>query len=83
MVEYDRLPADLRAWLAAAALPWSPRSVARAFALALAQAPRDRAAALAALDRLQERRLASVQERRRVAGDDERCLYPSGGATYR
>lgn len=83
MVEYDRLPADLRAWLAAAALPWSPRSVARAFALALAQTPRDRAAALAALDRLQELRLANVQERRRVAGDDERCLGPSGGATHR
>ncbi|WP_324368919.1 DUF6525 family protein [Amaricoccus sp.] len=62
MADYDRLPADLRVWLAAAALPWSPRSVARAFAKALARHPSDRAAALTELDRLQERRLATAAE---------------------
>ena len=61
MTEYDRLPADLRAWLAQAALPWSPRSVARAFGRALARGRGDRAAALAELDRLQERRLAQAR----------------------
>lgn len=29
MAGYDRLPADLRAWLAQAALPWSPASALR------------------------------------------------------
>lgn len=29
MRAYDRLPPDLRRWLAQAALPWSPRSCAR------------------------------------------------------
>ena len=59
MADYDRLPADLRVWLAAAALPWSPRSAARAFARALARHDGDRAAAFAELDRLQDRRLMS------------------------
>ena len=58
MADYDRLPADVRAWLAGAALPWSPRSAGRAFARALARHKGDRPAALAELDGLQERRLA-------------------------
>ena len=37
MREYDRLPAELRAWLAAAVLPWRPRAVRRAFDKALAE----------------------------------------------
>lgn len=59
MADYDRLPADLRLWLAAAALPWSPRSAARAFARALARHGGDRAAAFAELNGLQDRRLGS------------------------
>ena len=58
MADYDQLPPDLRAWIAAAALPWSPRSVARAFRRALADHAGDREAALAALDASQRRRLA-------------------------
>jgi hypothetical protein len=58
MADYDRLPPDLRAWLATAVLPWSPRSAARAFDDALKRQRSDRAAALAELDRLQQRRLA-------------------------
>ncbi len=58
MADYDRLPPDLRLWLSAAALPWSPRSAARAFARALARRAGDRAAALADLDALQAQRLA-------------------------
>ncbi|MEM6438758.1 MAG: DUF6525 family protein [Pseudomonadota bacterium] len=57
MADFDRLPPDLRAWLAAAVLPWSPRSVRRAFDRALARLS-DRAAALEELDRLQARRVA-------------------------
>jgi hypothetical protein len=58
MADYDRLPGELRAWVAAAVLPWSPRSVSRAFAEALARHKGDGAAAIAELDRFQERRLA-------------------------
>lgn len=58
MADYDRLPPDLRLWLSAAALPWSPRSAERAFARALARRAGDRAAALADLDALQAQRLA-------------------------
>lgn len=63
MADYDRLPADLRAWLAQAALPWSPRSAARAFADALTRSPGNRAAALAELDRLEQRSLARALTR--------------------
>lgn len=63
MADYDRLPPDLRAWLAQAVLPWSPRSVARAFGRALARRRGDRAAALSELDRLQTRRLAQARDR--------------------
>lgn len=58
LADYDRLPADLRAWLADALLPWSPRSAARAFARALARHGGNRAAAFADLDDLQEKRLS-------------------------
>lgn len=57
MAEHDRLPADLRAFLHGALRPWSPRSVARAFARALAEAGGDRAEALA---RLRAREAAAV-----------------------
>mgnify|MGYP005859736387 CR=1 FL=1 len=59
MADYDRLPRELRAWLAGAALPWSPRSAARAFARGLAEARGDKAAALGYLDALEARRLAA------------------------
>jgi hypothetical protein len=36
MRAFDRLPRDLRLWLHEAALPWSPRSAARAWARARA-----------------------------------------------
>jgi hypothetical protein len=37
MQDYDRLPPELRAWLAQAALPWRSGSAHRIFARALAQ----------------------------------------------
>jgi hypothetical protein len=57
MREFDRLPAELRAWLATAVLPWRPRSVRRAFDKALAETG-DRAFALSRLNALQGCRVA-------------------------
>lgn len=67
MREYDRLPAELRAWLASALLPWRPRSVRRAFDRAVART-HDPAGALRELDRLQERLVA--EDASRVWGPD-------------
>lgn len=57
MREFDRLPAELRAWLSAAALPWRPRSVRRAFDKAYART-QDTARAIKELDQLQDRLIA-------------------------
>ncbi|MBD3765480.1 MAG: hypothetical protein IE927_12330 [Rhodobacterales bacterium] len=57
MRDFDRLPADLRARLAAAVLPWRPRSVRRAFDRALAETG-DRGFALSRLTALQGRLVA-------------------------
>ncbi|WP_222192100.1 DUF6525 family protein [Maritalea mobilis] len=62
MRDYDRLPPDLRAWLAGAVLPWRPRSVRRAFDRAL-QATGDKSSALRELDRLQARLVAKDAEK--------------------
>ena len=57
MREYDGLPQELRAWVAAADLPWRPKSVRRSFERALAETG-DVRRALEELDRLQERLIA-------------------------
>ena len=57
MQDYDRLPPELRAWLAQAALPWRPGSVRQVFARALARTG-DRARALAELDAAERRLVA-------------------------
>lgn len=49
MAAYDRLPPDLRTWLAGAALPWSAASVLRVWHRALAETGCPKAA----LNRLQ------------------------------
>ncbi|MEM9782617.1 MAG: DUF6525 family protein [Pseudomonadota bacterium] len=67
MREFDRLPGDLRAWLAQAALPWRPRSVRQSFQRALRRTG-DRPAALAELERIQQRLLA--RDAPRVWGGD-------------
>lgn len=57
MLEYDHLPAELRAWLAHAVLPWRAGSVKRSFDKALAKTGcPDRA--LQELDQLQARLIA-------------------------
>lgn len=67
MQDFDRLPPELRAWIARAALPWRPRSVKRSFEKAMART-KDKASALRELDRLQERLVA--KDGRKVWGDD-------------
>ena len=73
MREFDQLPAELRAWLASAALPWRPRSVHRAFCNALRRT-NDKKLALRELDALQQRRLA--EDATGVWGHD----YPDAAA---
>jgi len=62
MGDYDHLPADLRAWVARAALPWGAKSVARAYEKALRRTKHP-AHALEELDRLQQRKLAKDARR--------------------
>jgi hypothetical protein len=76
MREFDRLPAELRAWLASAALPWRPRSVRRAYEKALAETG-DRRRALAHLTDLQGRLVA--QDAARVWGPE----HPAAGTPKR
>lgn len=72
MAAFDRLPADLRRWLAAAAMPWRPRSVARAFRAALARTNGDRAAALARLSAIERRLLVADSEHGLLVTESER-----------
>ncbi|WOI58451.1 DUF6525 family protein [Palleronia sp. LCG004] len=57
MGEYDRLPPELRAWLAEAALPWSARSALRVWRRALGASRGDAMAARARLARIERARL--------------------------
>ncbi|MCA3438384.1 MAG: hypothetical protein INF48_13825 [Rhodobacter sp.] len=70
MVAYDRLPPELRRWLADAALPWSPASALRLWQRAL----RDRCDLKSALARL------DLAERATLARDR---IGWQGGATGR
>ncbi|WFE73512.1 DUF6525 family protein [Roseinatronobacter sp. S2] len=58
MAEFDRLPPELRHWLAHAALPWSARSALRLWHRAARQYGPDRQAILAHLARAEARSLA-------------------------
>ena len=57
MREYDRLPPELRAWLASAILPWRPRSVRRAFDRAMSET-KDLGRALETLNRIERKQVA-------------------------
>ncbi len=57
MAAYDRLPPDLRRWLAGAALPWSAASALRLWQRALRECG-DTQGALARLDRAERATLA-------------------------
>jgi len=67
MHEFDCLPPELRAWLASAMLPWSPRSVRRAYNRALLRT-QDKSLALDELDHLQHRSIS--KDVRSVWGPD-------------
>ncbi|MEO1705235.1 MAG: DUF6525 family protein [Pseudomonadota bacterium] len=70
MDEYDRLPAELRRWMASADLPWGASSVRRAYAKALRRKGNPKAA-LAELDRLQSEKIE--KDARAIWG----CEHPS------
>ncbi|QBY00480.1 hypothetical protein E2K80_06805 [Rhodophyticola sp. CCM32] len=58
MAAYDRLPAELRLWVAEATLPWSPRSTLRAWRQALKSCGGDTARAKQVLTRVEQRQIA-------------------------
>jgi hypothetical protein len=58
MRQFDRLPAELRAWLRHAALPWSAASALKLWQKALAQSQGDAKAACRRLDEAETRALA-------------------------
>ena len=68
MQAFDRLPAELRGWLCAARLPWSPRSAAKLWARALQRNDGDTIQALAVLDRAEAKALA--RDARKLWGVD-------------
>jgi hypothetical protein len=73
MAAYDRLPRDLRLWLAGASLPWRAQSVQATYDKALKRT-RDRAAALAELDRIEARLIA--RDAARVWGPAHPAVRP-------
>ena len=58
MAQHDRLPRELRLWLAHAALPWSAQSALRHWQRALRAARGDAKAAQATLSRIEARLIA-------------------------
>ncbi|MDK3019666.1 DUF6525 family protein [Pseudodonghicola flavimaris] len=74
MRAFDRLPAELRGWLAGAALPWSPQSALKAWHRALARSGGDPAAARAWLSASEARQLR--RDCARIWGPD----HPAAGA---
>ncbi|MEP2530717.1 DUF6525 family protein [Shimia sp.] len=68
MAAYNRLPADLRAWLAYAALPWSLRSALRVWRSAIKANGDDTTAARLYLSQLEQKRLD--QEAGKIWGAD-------------
>ena len=57
LLDYDRLPRDLRAWIANAELPWRPRSVLKAYERAFSKTG-DRNKAMNELNNIQHRLVA-------------------------
>lgn len=80
MAGYDRLPAELRLWLAQAALPWSVPSVLRLWRKTLPACGGDTEEARRQLSRIESRRLG--QDARRIWGEAhpaaEGCRVRSG-----
>ncbi len=68
MERYDRLPPELRRWLARAALPWSPHSVLRLWTRLHRETGGDTALVLQGLDRAERRMLA--RDAPKIWGED-------------
>ncbi len=84
MQRFDALPADLRLWMAQAALPWSVHSVMKLWVKVLRRARGDRAAALKALSvierRALERDVARIWGQGHPFLTGHACPHPSGVA---
>lgn len=61
MADYDALPAEVRHWLAEAALPWSPQSVRKLWQKALRQTGGQTEAALAFLTSCETRAIKKTR----------------------
>lgn len=66
IARYDRLPPELRRWLAQAALPWSPDSALRLWQKLLRETAGDAEAAHRRLDLIEARML--VRDRQLIGG---------------
>ena len=73
MREFDGLPSEVRNWMASAQLPWSPRSVRRAYHKALSRTG-DSDEAIRTLDEMQSRLVA--KDVKRVWGADHPAASP-------
>ncbi|SIR14356.1 hypothetical protein SAMN05421641_12714 [Paracoccus thiocyanatus] len=74
MARYDRLPPDLRRWLAQAALPWSAAPALRLWRRALRETGGDALAARARMDAAEARTLA--RDSLAQGPNPVRCLPP-------
>ncbi|MCC5999429.1 MAG: hypothetical protein JJU19_01005 [Pararhodobacter sp.] len=74
MPAFDRLPAELRAWLHQAALPWSAASALRLWRQALRDHAGDAQAARDRLSRIEARLIA--RDARRVWGPTHPAALP-------
>lgn len=72
MERYDRLPAELRQWLACAALPWSPHSALRLWTRLCRECGNDAEAIRRRLERAEAQMLA--KDAAKVWG----AAYPTG-----
>lgn len=80
MRDYDRLPAELRAWLAGAILPWRPRSALIAFEKARARLG-DANLALRELDRIEAAMVS--KDARRIWGESHPFARQAGASAKR
>lgn len=79
--EYDRLPPELRSWLAQAALPWSPHSALRLWRKYLRESAGNTSAARQRLDMIEARMLAKDAPRIwGLAAPPARSSPPAPGA---
>ncbi len=81
MQAFDRLPAELRDWLCAARLPWSPRSAAKLWVRALARSGGDTVQALAALDRAETKAIA--RDARKLWGAEHPAVASQSGVAHK